>query len=199
MTRDTFWTIEGLGEGEYRNKGSRFIAYARHVTSKQQVKAWYSSLRNEHLKAVHICYGCRLGPFYDSHMANDDGEPSGSAGLPILGQIDSFNLTNTAVMVVRYFGGVLLGIPGLIKAYKTATREALSVSTVVKQKICKRVQLDCEYKDMRQLLYRIKQLGGQVINQATELRCKLVVDIPIEEYERFLACLSHTVVIGEQK
>src|SRR3954466_15552915 len=120
-----YTTIAEPGTGDFRDRGSKFLAYAYPVFTPQDIKDRLNALKKEHPKATHHCYAWRLGTDGTQYRANDDGEPSGSAGKPILGQIDSTELTNVLVVVVRYFGGSLLGVPGLINAYKTATAQSL--------------------------------------------------------------------------
>lgn len=129
----TFRTLATPAEAEFKDKGSRFIAFAYPVRSVAEVKPYVDALRQGHHKARHWCYAYRLGTDGNQFRANDDGEPSGSAGRPILGQIDSAELTDVLVVVVRYFGGTLLGVPGLIHAYKTATAEVLQTAEVVEK------------------------------------------------------------------
>ncbi len=122
---DTYYEIKGTGEGLYKSKGSKFFAYAYNVHSEEEIKAHIEALRKQYYDARHHCYAYILHPDKSASRANDDGEPSGTAGKPILNQLLSYNLTNVLVVVVRYFGGTKLGVPGLIEAYKTATKEAL--------------------------------------------------------------------------
>ena len=124
---DHYFTIDRTANAEFRDRGSRFIAYAFPVEDAAVFKKKLQELKKEHPKAVHHCFAYRLGIQGDNFRANDDGEPSGTAGKPILGQIDSKGLTNTAIVVVRYFGGTLLGVPGLINAYKTASSLVLQM------------------------------------------------------------------------
>ena len=139
MTITTYSTIAAHVQAEIKDKGSRFIAYAYPIQSVAQVKQYVDALREEHHKARHWCYAYRLGVDGLQFRANDDGEPSGSAGRPILGQIDSAGLTDVLVVVVRYFGGTLLGVPGLIQAYKNSTAEALAIAEIVEKNIEKTV------------------------------------------------------------
>ena len=133
MSPATYHTLAAPAEAEFKDKGSRFIAYAYPVRSAEDVKNHVERQRQAHHKARHWCYAYRLGTDGLQFRANDDGEPSGSAGRPILGQIDSFAVTDTLIIVVRYFGGTLLGVPGLIHAYKTAAAEALKAAEVIEK------------------------------------------------------------------
>ena len=130
---DTYRTIAAPCEGAYRDKGSRFLAYAFPVESEDEVKQHVARAKKEHFSARHHCYAYRMGKGGAAYRANDDGEPSGTAGKPILGQLMSANLTNTRVVVVRYFGGTLLGTPGLINAYRQATANAIANEQLVQR------------------------------------------------------------------
>ena len=133
MDQDKFRTIESSTTSEFKDRGSKFFAFAYPIERPQDVKERLQVLKKAHPKAVHFCYAYRIGTDGLQFRANDDGEPSGSAGKPILGQIDSLSFTNVLVVVVRYFGGTLLGVPGLINAYKTATADALQQAVVVEK------------------------------------------------------------------
>ena len=128
MKVDSYKTIEIISNAEFTDKSSRFIAIVFPISSVEVFKLKLSEIKLEHSKAVHHCFAYRIGTDKNNYRSNDDGEPSGSAGKPILGQIDSFGLTNIAIVVVRYFGGILLGVPGLINAYKTVAKQALENS-----------------------------------------------------------------------
>jgi len=146
MTVHEFKTISDTGSSQITIKASKFLGYTWHVTSAEQIGKWLDSIRSQHKKATHHCYAWRLGLSANDFRANDDGEPSGSAGRPILGQIDSKDLTDIFVVVVRYYGGTKLGVPGLISAYKQAAREAIEASTVVVQEIYTSYKLSCGYE-----------------------------------------------------
>ncbi|HYW95669.1 MAG TPA: YigZ family protein, partial [Bacteroidales bacterium] len=133
MKADNYLTIKQRGEGLYKEKGSKFIGFALPVESEDHIKGELESIRKNFHDARHHCYAWRLGPDMELYRANDDGEPGNSAGKPILGQIESRKLTNVLVVVVRYFGGTLLGVGGLINAYRTAASEALDRSVIVKK------------------------------------------------------------------
>lgn len=147
MSREptTYFTIREKSEGVYIDKGSKFIGLAYPVSSEEEVKEILKRVKGEYKGARHLCYAFVMGKTKELSRANDDGEPSGTAGKPILGQLTSFNVTNTLVIVVRYFGGVLLGTGGLIQAYKNAAKEALQNATVIEKEISETLQLECEY------------------------------------------------------
>jgi len=175
---DTYNTIEKPSMAEFKDRGSRFIAYAYPVGDTVDVKSRLQQVKKEHPKAEHHCYAYRLGVDGLQFRAGDDGEPSGSAGRPILGQIDSKGLTNTAVIVVRYFGGTLLGVPGLINAYKTATALALQLVPIVSKPVEARYTLHFDYTQLNDVMQVVRQHQMRVIEQETQLFCRVVVGIP---------------------
>ena len=183
----TYRTLAESGQAEFKDKGSRFIAFVYPVRTAAEVKNHVEALRQEHHKARHWCYAYRLGTDGLQFRANDDGEPSGSAGRPILGQIDSAGLTGVLVVVVRYFGGTLLGVPGLIHAYKTATQIALQQTAQVEKNIEKRVTLRCDYPYLSEILRLAKQHGVEVLQQDLQLDCRLHCAVPLANYA---ACLD---------
>jgi uncharacterized YigZ family protein len=162
---DTYFTIENPTEGEYRDKGSRFLAFACPVFTGKEIKEFYEILKKEHWKANHHCYAYRLGVSGNLYRANDDGEPSGTAGKPILGQIDSFGITNVLIVVLRYFGGIKLGIPGLIQAYRTAARDALEHATKIERVMETPMQITFDYAQTSSVMTFLKSSGTQIRNQ----------------------------------
>ncbi|MDO5059255.1 MAG: YigZ family protein [Neisseria sp.] len=194
-TPATFRTIAAETVAEFKDKGSRFIAFAYPVRTAEEVKKHVDALRQEHHKARHWCYAYRLGTDGLQFRANDDGEPSGSAGRPILGQIDSFGLTDTLVVVVRYFGGTLLGVPGLINAYKNSTAEALKIAEIVEKNIEKTVFLRCDYPYLNDAIRIAKQHQAEVAAQDLQLDCRLTVRIPLVGYAACLAAWEQTRAI----
>ncbi|QRN41312.1 MAG: YigZ family protein [Neisseriaceae bacterium] len=183
---DHFKTIDEEVFAEYKHKGSRFLAYAYPTQSIGEIKIQQDLLRKEHLKAVHVCYAYRLGFDRQHYRANDDGEPSGSAGLPILGQIDSYKLTNISIMVVRYFGGILLGVPGLVKAYKTVSKNVLSQAHIIEKNVYKTLTIDFDYSKMNEVMRLIQKTGSEIIERNLQSNCRLIVNIPLVEYNTFL-------------
>jgi uncharacterized YigZ family protein len=175
----TFYNcIDKPGMAEFKDRGSKFIAYAYPVASTDDFKKCLQELKKEHPKAVHHCFAYRLGTDGNNFRVSDDGEPSGSAGRPILGQIDSKQITNTAVIVVRYFGGTLLGVPGLINAYKTATSLALQVTPVVQKQIEVNYNIQFDYTRMNDIMMVLKQYNCTIINQELQLFCIINAGIP---------------------
>ena len=156
------------------------------------MKKHVDDLRQEHHKARHWCYAYRLGVDGNQFRANDDGEPSGSAGRPILGQIDSFELTDVLVVVVRYFGGTLLGVPGLIHAYKTSTQMALENAQIIEKNIEKTVRIRCEYPYLNEAIRIAKNHQAEMIEQDLQLDCRLTVRIPLANAEACLAAWAQT-------
>lgn len=173
-----YTTLEKASTSEFRDRGSRFLGYAYPVSSVKEVKECLQALKKEHPKAVHHCFAYRIGTEGTEFRASDDGEPSGSAGRPILGQIDSAGLTNVLVVVVRYFGGTLLGVPGLINAYKTTTAEALKEIPVVEKWIEKRYEFSFDYPVMGEVLYLLKQNEATLYRQDLQLFCLVEAGIP---------------------
>ncbi|MDO4877790.1 MAG: YigZ family protein [Neisseria sp.] len=188
----TFLTLSSPSQAEFKDKGSRFIAYAYPIRTAEDVKKQVDSQRQAHHKARHWCYAYRLGTDGLQYRANDDGEPSGSAGRPILGQIDSFGLTDVLIIVVRYFGGTLLGVPGLIHAYKTAAALALQTAAVVEKNIEKTVFLRCGYPHLNDAVRIAKQHRAEIILQDLQLDCRLTVRVPLAHYENCLAAWRQT-------
>lgn len=175
---DYYFTIDKKAIAEYKDRGSRFIAYAFPIQSPIDFKHELNELKKEHPKAVHHCFAYRLGINKDSFRANDDGEPSGTAGKPILGQIDSRNLTNIAVVVVRYFGGTLLGVPGLINAYKTTTALALQTVPVIQKPITLTYALQFNYEVLHEIMTILKKGDGIVLQQEIGLFARLEFSVP---------------------
>lgn len=179
----TYKTLSAPIQAEFKDKGSRFIAYAYPVLTADDVKKHIDDLRQEHHKARHWCYAYRLGTDGNQFRANDDGEPSGSAGRPILGQIDSFELTDVLVVVVRYFGGTLLGVSGLIHAYKMATQMAFQAAAIVEKNIEKMLYLRCDYPHLNDALRIVKNHHANIIAQDLQLDCRLTVRVPLADFQ----------------
>jgi Uncharacterized conserved protein len=177
LFEDTYKTITSPSEGIYRDKGSKFIAYAYPLRGEDQVKERIAALKSEHPKARHHCWAYRLTPDRSVFRINDDGEPSGTAGRPILNTLLSYDLTNILVVVVRYFGGTLLGVPGLIHAYKTATVEALNAAEVVELTTNDVYRVSFGYEQMNDVMRIVKEENVGVLNQAFDNRCALELEI----------------------
>ncbi len=180
-------TIEKPSFAEYKDRGSRFLAYVFPIPSADDFKKRLKSLKEEHPKAAHHCFAYRIGTDGNNFRAGDDGEPSGSAGKPVLGQIDSKELTNVAVVVVRYFGGTLLGVPGLINAYKTAASLALQLTPITQRPVLVNYELQFDYTMMNEIMMVVKRFGCVVVENEAQLFCRMVIGIPKESLE---GCLN---------
>jgi uncharacterized YigZ family protein len=161
---DSFLSVKQASEGLYRDRGSRFLGFVYPVSSEIEIKEKLLALRKEHPAAVHQCYAWRLGAEKTHWRANDDGEPSGTAGKPILGQIQSHDLSNILIVVVRYFGGTLLGVPGLINAYRTAAQEALVNAETVEVFIQYEYQLHYDADDTSAVMRALKELDAKIVD-----------------------------------
>lgn len=174
--KDTYNTIENAVENIlYKEKNSKFIGYVFPITSENEVKTHIENLKKEHFSARHWCYAYQIGTEIFKFRANDDGEPSNSAGMPIYGQIQSFEITNVLVVVVRYFGGVKLGVGGLISAYKTTAQLALEEATIVEKTIDKHFKITFDYKNMNKVMRIVKEKNLDIINQKMELNCEIEI------------------------
>ena len=174
---DTYQTITQASEGIFRDKGSKFIAYTYPIKSETEVKEITAKLRAEHSKARHFCWAIRLTPDRNVHKFNDDGEPSGTAGRPILNALLSADVTNILVVVVRYFGGTLLGVPGLINAYKTATVEALNTAEIVTKTVNDVYELEFDYLMMNDVMRVVKDEQLNILCQNFDTYCKLSFEV----------------------
>ena len=180
MQQLSYRTIAAPAVAEaFRDRGSRFLPSAYPITIAEDIKPIIAALKKEHPKAVHNCYAYRLGIDGNSFRVNDDGEPSGSAGKPILGQIDSMGLTDVLVVITRYFGGTLLGVPGLINAYKVATADVLSVAIVIEKQVERKVAIEFDYPLMGEVLYLLKQANATIHKQELQLFCSVTAGIPL--------------------
>lgn len=179
METTHYKSLAGEGVAEFKDRGSRFLAYAFPVSTIDEFKKRLKELKELHPKAVHYCSAYRIGDNGMHFRASDDGEPSGSAGKPMLGQIDRMGLNNVAVIVVRYFGGTLLGVPGLINAYRTATEMAIQATEIIEKPITFSLEITYDYQLMNDIMTLIKQLDGQVIKQELQLFCLSQVQFPI--------------------
>lgn len=171
-------TIEQPAVAEFKDRGSKFLAYSFPVLSIDECKKHLANLKKKHPKAVHHCLAYRIGLDGTTFRVSDDGEPAGTAGRPILGQIDSKQLTNIMVVVVRYFGGTLLGVPGLINAYKTATSLALQLSPIIQKAVEVPYALNFDYQQMNEVMMIVKQYNCSVVTQVAQLFVELKIGIP---------------------
>lgn len=174
---DTYQTIKKPAEGIFRDKGSKFIAYAFPFINEAELKPILSRLRAEHAKARHFCWAYRLGQDRGVFKLNDDGEPSGTAGRPILHSLLSADVTNILMVVVRYFGGTLLGVPGLINAYKSASVEALQACEIIVKTVNDIYEAEFDYLDMNQVMRIVKDEELQVLEQNFDTKCLLRFEV----------------------
>ncbi|MCY2687751.1 IMPACT family protein [Salinimicrobium sp. TH3] len=183
--KDTYKTITKPSEEVlFKDKNSKFFGYAFPITTEEEAKEHLEDLKKKHHAARHWCYAWQLGKSDFHYRANDDGEPSNSAGMPIYGQIQSFEVTNILIVVVRYFGGVKLGVGGLINAYKTAAQMALEASRIVTRTIDVKFEISFDYPEMNKVMRVIKENNLNVVDQILELDCKVIILVRKNEAER---------------
>lgn len=172
--KDTYKTIANPSEEVlFKEKSSKFFGYAFPVSSQEEIKIHLEFLKKQHFGAVHFCYAYQIGTEKIEFRANDDGEPSNSAGMPIYGQIQSFELTNILIVVVRFFGGTKLGVGGLISAYKTTAQMTLETASIIEKTIDVRFRITFDYKNINKVMRVIKEKKLQVISQKMELNCEI--------------------------
>ena len=177
LNAEKYKTIEAISEGLYKEKGSKFLSFAIPVSSVDEVKEIVKNYRKEYYDSRHVCYAYMLGADRKEFRANDDGEPSGTAGRPILGQINSRELTNILVIVVRYFGGILLGTGGLVVAYKEATTDALNQAEVIEKTVDETIAILFDYVLMNEVMRIIKDTNAQISSQSFENQCEMQLSI----------------------
>ncbi len=178
--KDTYLTLKAASKEQiYKEKKSKFLAYAFPIKNKKEVIFHLQNLKKKHPTARHFCYAYRLGinPKNTTYKVSDDGEPNNSAGMPIYGQIQSYHLTNCLVVVVRYFGGVKLGVGGLIKAYKTAAKQAIEAAAIIKKLITSTYEITFPYKQMNAVMRVLKEKNISVIKQELEVDCKIYIAV----------------------
>ena len=186
MLKQIYHTIEQTAVAEYKDRGSKFIAHASPVSNANDFKALLLNLKKEHPKATHYCFAYRIGTDGNNFRVSDDGEPSGTAGKPILGQLDSRSLTNTLVVVVRYFGGTLLGVPGLINAYKSAAALVLQLTPVTQKQVEARYHLRFPYMQVNEVMQMLKLYQCTVLKKDLQLFSEMEIGIPLQSVEEFL-------------
>jgi uncharacterized YigZ family protein len=196
---DFYFTISKEGSAEYKDRGSKFLAYIFPIKNKDEFKTHLQALKKEHPKAVHHCFAYRIGYDGNNFRVSDDGEPSGTAGKQILGQIDSKNLSDILVIVVRYFGGTLLGVPGLINAYRTAASLVLQCTQVIKKSIEVNYNLQFNYTEMNEVMRILKQYNCTIYKNETQLFCKIETGIPKYRLTETLYALENIQHIEIQK
>ena len=181
---DTYKTIEKLAEGTYSEKRSKFLAFAIPVHSLDEVKEHLKYYEKKYFDARHVCYAYMLGADRTNFRANDNGEPSGTAGRPILGQINSFGLTDILLLVVRYFGGIKLGTSGLIVAYKAAAQEALNAAVIIEKTVDAEVAFIFEYSFMNDVMRIVKEESPEIISQDFDNNCRMTLRIRKSQFDR---------------
>lgn len=182
---EVYHTIVNEARAEFSDRGSKFLGYAFPVVSVEEGKAKLQGVKKEHPKASHHCFALMIGQTVDIHRVSDDGEPSGSAGRPILGQIQSRHLTNVMVVVVRYFGGTMLGIPGLINAYKTAASDALDKAGIIQKNIEVNLEITCDYTVMNEVLQVFRHFEATIHEKEQMLFCRFQIGVPVGRRNAF--------------
>ena len=194
---DSYKTItQPSKERLFKDRGSKFYGYAFPISNEEEIKQKIELLKKQHYNARHWCYAWQLGKNYDHYRANDDGEPSNSAGMPIYGQLQSFNVTNVLVVVVRYFGGTKLGVGGLIKAYKNGAKLALENSNIIDKTINEKFLIKFEYPEMNTVMRIIKDEKISIINQKLELNCEFIISIRKKEAEKVFEIFDNTYKVA---
>lgn len=174
---DTYRTIQAPSEGTYSERRSKFLAFALPVTTEEEVKQHVTAIQKKYYDARHACYAYMLGPDRTRFRANDNGEPSGTAGKPILGQINSYELTNILIVVVRYFGGIKLGTSGLIQAYRQAAIEAIEAATIIEKTVDADLSFTFDFPMMNTVMKIVKDMNPQILNQGYTDRCTMTLRI----------------------
>lgn len=187
---NTYFTIKSNAIAEYKDRGSRFLAYSFPLKDATNFKKHLQQLKTEHPKAAHYCFAYRIGMDGNNFRTSDNGEPSGTAGKPILGQIDSKNLTDILIIVVRYFGGTLLGVPGLINAYKTSSSLVLQCTPVIQKTIEIRYTLQFNYTEINEVMRIIKEHNCTIHINEMQLFCKMEIGIPKNKMEEIKASFA---------
>lgn len=187
---DTFYTLDAPAEGIYKEKMSKFLAFAVPVTSAVEAKEVVARYQKEYFDARHVCWAYMIGAARSEFLSNDNGEPSGTAGKPILGQINSFNLTNIVIIVVRYFGGIKLGTSGLIVAYREAAREAINAGNIIECHEMAEVSFTFPYLSMNEVMRVVKDTGVKIAEQVFDNSCAMVLSIRVDNRETLASRLG---------
>ena len=194
-----YTTIERPSNAEFKDRGSKFIGFAFPIETADDFKRELQGLKKEHPKAVHHCFAYRIGTDRNNFRSSDDGEPSGTAGKPILGQIDSKGITNVAIIVVRYWGGTMLGVPGLINAYKMAAALALQVTPVVERQIEVNYSIEFDYTMMNEVMMVMKQFNCNILSNEMQLFCNIKAGIPKNRMDEVLYRLKDLQNVSVKK
>ena len=179
-------TVERLTEGVYKEKGSKFIGLAVACYNEEQAKIFLENWKNEYHQARHLCYAYRFGVDKKKYRANDDGEPNNSAGAPILGQIESFDLTNVLIGVVRYYGGTKLGVGGLINAYRSAAKDAINNGKIVELEVFRWIKISFDYHDMPHIMNLIKKNDVEMSDKIFESECQVTLSLKLSQEEQVI-------------
>jgi len=198
MSAYSYSTLQGAAEGIYKEKGSKFLAFAYPVDSETAIKERIDHLKKEYFDARHHCFAWMLGPDKTHFRAFDDGEPNHSAGTPILGQIRSKGITNVLIVVVRYFGGVKLGVGGLVNAYRMATENALNNGSIVEIEISENVNLQFDYLILSDIMKLVKDFGLKILEQDFSENGNIKVSVPIRQKEKFIDKLTLLRALGKK-
>jgi len=190
MNSDQYKTIKSKSEGFFKDRGSKFYAFAFPVKTEDDIQTFRASIRKEYYDARHHVYAYRLGADMKNFRASDDGEPSNSSGPPILGKIKSYELTDILIIVVRYFGGTKLGIPGLINAYGTAAEDAIKNAEIITKTVFEEINISFEYPQMNDVMRIIKENGLKIIKQDLQLSCLITLGVPKSDFEKIKKILS---------
>lgn len=190
MENDVYRTIEADAEALFKEKSSKFLCFAYHVTTEEQIRERLEVLYKKYYDATHHCYAWRLGPRGEIFRANDDGEPSSTAGKPILGQLLSHEITDCLIVVVRYFGGTKLGVSGLIEAYKTSAAEVIAAAEVVERTVDDRIEVRFSYMAMNEVMRVIKDMQPKIVEQCFDNLCTMTLTIRQSQSEQLLTRLS---------
>ena len=193
MDKDVYKTIDKAStEALFKDRGSKFYGYAFPVTNEEEIKENIEFLKKQHYNARHWCYAWQLGMKYEKYRANDDGEPTNSAGTPIYGQLQAFEVTNILVVVVRYFGGTKLGVSGLIQAYKTTAKFALENSEIIQKTINEKFILQFNYSEMNKVMRIVKEEQISIINQKLDLNCMYTISVRKKEADKVFKLFNET-------
>ena len=190
MEPDSYRTIKTLSQGLYKDKGSKFMAFAYHVSEQESIKPIIDDIKKTYHDARHHCYAYMIGYQRQIWRANDDGEPSGTAGKPILGQINSAELTNILIIVIRYFGGILLGTSGLINAYKCAAADAINNAEIVEFFVKDVYNIKFPYESLNQVMKILKEENARPTNQIYDINCSMKIDFNIASRQKIVEKLS---------
>jgi len=181
--KDKYKTVKSCSQGSYAEKGSKFISFVYPVSGEQEIKDIINEIRKKYYDARHHVFAYILGYEQENYRANDDGEPSNSSGMPVLGQIRSFGLTNVLIIVVRYFGGTKLGIPGLINAYRSAAKDALGNAEIIEKSITHTCIITFEYQDINFVMKNLKDFNAEIKKQDFQEICKIIIEINVSLHE----------------